>query len=107
MSFSTTQHLYLDISLEKRVVVRVSSATGRLKAVHVVTPPRTSSPPGNTLPNIRVLLEIVQHVLNSSLAGLVRTAGEFTDHADLLVLPQPLSSSLDALDSNGGGDTVG
>lgn len=101
-----TQHLYLDISLEKRVVVLITSTAGRLKAEHVVSPPRTSSPPGNTLPNIRVLLKIVQHILDSSLAGVVRTAGEFTDHANLLVLPQPLSSSLDALDSNGGGDTV-
>lgn len=105
LSTSQTRQL-LDISLEKGVVVLVRRATGRLEAVHVVTPPRTSRPPGEALPDISVGLHKVKHVLDSSLAGLVGTTSKLSDHADLLVGTEPLGSSLETLDTDGGRNTV-
>jgi hypothetical protein len=99
-TFDAECHLLLNIRLEEGVVVLVRRTTRGLEAVHVVAPPGTSRPPGKALPDISVGLHKVKHVLDSSFASLVGTTSKLADHADLLVVTEPLGSSLETLNTD-------
>src|SRR5690606_33497890 len=99
------QHSFLDILLEQRVVVRVAGSARGLKAVDVVAPPRTRSPPERAQPNIAVVLEVVEHAGDGLLAVGVGAASKLTEEAHLAIVLEPLGRGGDTLDTDGVGNT--
>lgn len=99
--------LSTDELLDLRENLDVRSTGIRLHAVHVVTPPRSSSPVQPTSPDVRIVVQVLEFTLESLNALGVRSSGSLTDDTSLLVILEPLGSLLDTLDTNGAADTVG
>lgn len=91
------------LDLRKNFLVR--DTIRRLHAVHVVTPPGSSSPVHPSSPDIRVVMEVLELALEGLNALRVGTGGSLTDDTLLLVILKPLGSRLETLSTNGGADT--
>lgn len=102
---STVRRLRLCVRCDEVRVCTVRDAVLGLNGKHVVTPPRTSSPPQSTSPDIGILSHEGEHVLNSSFAIGVDGTCKFTDQSDLLIITEPDCCCLETLAANGLGDT--
>lgn len=92
----------------------VGYTVGRLEAIHVIAPPRASSPPQSALPDIfrcvsinmmcsssgrltRVVIHVLEHICDCCLTLSVDAASELADQTDLLVVTKPLGGCNKAL----------
>ena len=99
-------HARLFQALQRAQVVAVSSPTWWLKAEDVVPPPRATTPPKGTGPDISVLTHVLKHTLHSSPALGVGAARVLAEHTELLVGLEPGSRAADALRTDGGRDAL-
>ena len=102
----SSTHLWLILGQEV-VVVRVTSSRRRLISKDIISPPWSTTPPEASLPDIRVGLQVIQQTLDSSLASWVCATSELSQDADLAICSQPVGSSNDTLNTDGGADTSG
>lgn len=96
--------IHLGIRSHNISIRAISNSILRLDGEHVVTPPRTGSPPQSASPNIRVLSYKSKQVLDSSFAISVHGTSKFTDKSDLLVVTKPGCCGLKAFTANGLGN---
>lgn len=68
------------------------------------TNPGTGGPPQSTLPDIVVLLHVVEHAGDGRLALVVVAAGKLAEETLLVVLLEPVGGGLEALLADGGAD---
>lgn len=80
----------LDILLDRRQELRIRSARRWLHAVHVIGPPGTARPPEPAGPDVGVLLQVGEHVLDGGDALGVGAAGRLAEDAALPVGLEPL-----------------
>ena len=95
------------VALDLRQDIRIRHATRRLHGEHVVAPPRPSRPPESPKPDIAVLLQIGEPVLERRDALLVVAGRILANDALLLVVLEPLRGALQALPENGAAHAVG
>lgn len=102
---SAVRKFRLCVRCDEVRICTVRDAVLRLKRKHVVTPPRTGSPPQSTSPDIRIFSHEGEHVLDSSFAIGVDGTCKLTDQSNLLVVTEPSRCCLETLAANGLGDT--
>ena len=78
----------------------------RLHTINIIPPPRTRRPPNRAPPNIAILREIRQPVLQRTDALGIIPAGKLANHALLAVVLEPLRGSREALAEDGRADAV-
>lgn len=88
------------LQLRQHLLPDVTVTSIRLNAENVVAPPRPSSPPKRTSPDIRVLGDKVQPALESRDTVRIVTTREFADETLLLVRSQPGGGSLQSVDKD-------
>jgi len=93
--------LLRSVRLEDVVVVVIAGSARGLEAVDVVSPPRAGGPPEGALPDVAVLLEVVEQALDGGLALAVGASCEFADDALLAVGAEPLGGAGHALRTDG------
>ena len=96
----------LQVAQHHRQHFLIGDAKRRLHREHVVAPPRPTTPPEGSGPDVRVLRHASQHALNGRPARRVAAAGILANDALLAMLLEPLGCSGNALGADGGAHAV-